>query len=215
MTQKTSKNTIKILKKPILVATDMEGCLIPEIWIGLAQKTGIKELLLTTRDIPDYDELMVRRIQILNENNITMKNLQDVIAAMKPLEGAREYLDWVRSRVALVVLSDTFYEFALPVLGELGNPCLFCHTLKVNSSGRISGYKLRKKDGKRHAVSGFQDNGFSVIAIGDSYNDTTMLGQADMGILFRAPGNVIEEYPQFRVTTKFDQLKNILSACGV
>ncbi len=195
---------------PWIIATDLEGCLIPEIWINLAERTGIEELKLTTRDIPDYDELMQKRLGILDERGVTMKDLEEVISGMDPLPGAREYLNWIRDRVQLIILSDTFYEFARPLMIKLGLPTLFCHTLEIDANHRIVNYKLRTVDGKRGAVRGFQDNGFRVISIGDSYNDTTMLGQADHGILFRAPDNVIKEFPQYPVFTEYADLRGKL-----
>ncbi|MCB1172838.1 MAG: bifunctional phosphoserine phosphatase/homoserine phosphotransferase ThrH [Leptospiraceae bacterium] len=208
-------SALKPLQRPILVATDMEGCLVPEIWIGLAEKTGIAELRLTTRDISDYDELMQGRLKILDEHGISLHDLEAVIAAMGPLPGAREYLDWLRARVPLVILSDTFYEFARPLMKALDEPCLFCHTLTIDENDRIRGYRLRTTDGKRGAVEGFRTNGFSVIAIGDSYNDTSMLRAADQGILFRAPANVRAEFPQFPHCSEYAELISLLVECGI
>ena len=199
-----------MLRKPVLVATDMEGCLVPEIWINFAQKTGIEELQLTTRDIPDYDELMRKRLEILTRHNLKIDDIKAVIATMDPLEGAGEYLSWLRQNGQVIILSDTFYEFAEPLMRKLDYPALFCHTLDINQQGEIVNYHLRTRDGKRGAVRGFQENGFSVISIGDSYNDTTMLTQADRGILFRAPDNVISEFPQFPVVREFSELRKQL-----
>lgn len=196
--------------RPALVATDMEGCLVPEIWIGLAEKTGIDALKLTTRDIPDYDELMQKRLGILHEHGIGMCDLEVVIASMEPLAGAYDYLQWLRDKVPVIILSDTFYEFAKPLMRKLNLPCLFCHTLNIDARGSIKNYQLRTVDGKRGAVAGFQDNGFRVISIGDSYNDTSMLLKADHGILFRAPDNVIKEFPQFPHVGEYKDLKQLL-----
>ncbi len=199
-------------RKPVLVAMDLEGCLVPEIWIGVAEKTGIAELRLTTRDITDYDELMQRRLKIMDAHGLRIQDIQDVIASLGPLPGALDYVDWVRSRFPFVILSDTFYEFAEPLMKQLGRPTLLCHTLHIESGGRISGYRLRTVDGKRGAVRGFQDNGFFVIAAGDSYNDTTMLTQADRGILFRAPANVIAEFPNFPACAEYSALENTIAS---
>ena len=193
--------------KPVILGMDMEGCLTPEIWINLAEKTRIPELRLTTRDISNYDELMRRRLAILAEHGLTIKDIQAVIAEMDPLPGARDYLDRIRARTQIIILSDTFYEFARPLMVKLGYPTLLCHTLEIDADHRIVNYRLRAKDGKRGAIEGLQNNGFFVIAIGDSYNDTTMLKQADRGILFRAPEKVIAEFPQFPVCQAYEQLE--------
>lgn len=200
-----------VSEKPIIVAMDLEGCLVPEIWIGVAEKTGIAELRLTTREISDYDELMQGRLRVLDQHGLVLDDIQKVIASLGPLPGAVEYVNWVRSRFPFIILSDTFYEFAEPLMAQLGHPTLFCHTLDVAENGRIAGYRLRTVDGKRGAVRGFQDNGFFVIAAGDSYNDTTMLSQADRGILFRAPENVRREFPQFAAMTEYGQLQEALA----
>ena len=191
-----------------IACLDLEGVLIPEIWINFAERTGIEELRLTTRDVPDYDALMTRRLSILAENDLGLADIQEVIGGMAPLPGAREFLDWLRERAQVVILSDTFYQFAAPLMRQLGWPTLFCHRLEIGEGGRVTNYHLRQKDGKRQAVKAFHQLNFHVIAAGDSYNDTTMLSEADAGILFRPPDNVIEEFPQFPVTRTYDELRS-------
>mgnify|MGYP003381266124 FL=1 len=186
---------------------DLEGVLVPEIWINVAQKTGIDALLATTRDIPDYDVLMTQRLRILDEHGLKIQDVQEVIDSLGPLEGALEFLEWLKSEFQVVILSDTFYEFARPLMRQLGYPTLFCHRLGIGSDGRIKAYHLRMPDQKREAVMRFHELNFQVIAAGDSYNDTSMLGEADRGILFCPPQNVIDEFPQFPVTTDYGQLK--------
>jgi phosphoserine/homoserine phosphotransferase len=190
-----------------IACLDLEGVLVPEIWISFAERTGIEELRLTTRDVPDYDALMTRRLSILAENDLGLPDIQEVIGGMSPLPGAQEFLDWLRERTQVVVLSDTFYQFAAPLMRQLGWPTLLCHRLEIGEGGRVLGYRLRQKDGKRMAVRAFQQLNFRVIAAGDSYNDTSMLAEADVGILFRPPDNVIEEFPQFPVTRSYDELR--------
>ncbi len=187
---------------------DLEGVLVPEIWINVAERTGIEELRLTTRDIPDYDQLMTRRLSILAEHDLGLPDIQAVIGGMSPLPGAREFLDWLRERSQVVILSDTFYQFAAPLMRQLGWPTLLCNRLEIGEGGRVSDYHLRQKDQKRQAVKAFHQLNFRVIAAGDSYNDTTMLTEADLGILFRPPENVIQEFPQFPVTRTYDELRN-------
>jgi len=191
-----------------LACLDLEGVLIPEIWIAFAEKTGIEELKATTRDIPDYDVLMKQRLRILDENGLKIDDIQAVIAELKPLEGAQEFTDWLRERFQLVILSDTFYEFAAPLMAQLGFPTLLCHKLEVDEEGRITDYTLRQRDPKRQSVRAFQLLNYRVIAAGDSYNDTTMLTQAEEGILFHAPDNVIAEFPQFPAVHTYDELKD-------
>jgi phosphoserine/homoserine phosphotransferase len=191
-----------------ITCLDLEGVLVPEIWINFAERTGIEELRLTTRDVPDYDALMTRRLSILKENNLRLQDIQEVIAGMSPLPGAREFLEWLRERSQVVVLSDTFYQFAAPLMRQLGWPTLFCNRLEIGEDGRVSSYHLRQKDGKRQAVRAFHRLEFRVIAAGDSYNDTSMLSEADVGILFRPPDNVVEEFPQFPVTRTYDELRS-------
>tara|TARA_B100000029_G_scaffold261344_1_gene257654 strand:- start:805 stop:1422 length:618 start_codon:yes stop_codon:yes gene_type:complete len=190
-----------------LACLDLEGVLIPEIWIGFAEKTGIDELRATTRDIPDYDELMRQRLQLLKEHQLGLPDIQEVIATMAPLAGALEFTNWLKERFQLIILSDTFYEFSHPLMRQLNFPTLFCHRLVADDSGAIVDYKLRQKDPKRQCVIAFHGLNFRVIAAGDSYNDTSMLGEADAGLLFRAPDNVIEEFPQFPSVTSYEELK--------
>ncbi len=193
----------------IVACLDLEGVLIPEIWINFADKTGIKELRLTTRDIPDYDVLMKKRLGILKEHKLKLQDIQDVIATLSPLEGAADFLNWLRSEMQVVILSDTFSEFAKPLMKQLGYPTLFCHSLEVSSSGEVTNYKLRMKDQKRAAVEAFRSINLKTIAAGDSYNDTSMLGAADAGILFCPPDNVKKEFPQFPVAEDYSNLRKL------
>lgn len=190
-----------------LACLDLEGVLIPEIWIAFAEKTGIDELKATTRDIPDYDVLMTQRLRILREHKLGIHEIQEVIAGLKPLEGAREFVDWLRERFQVMILSDTFYEFSQPLMRQLGWPTLFCHRLEVDEEGRVVGYTLRQKDPKRQTVLALKTLYYRIIAAGDSYNDTTMLKEADAGILFHAPDNVIREFPQFPAVHSYEDLK--------
>ncbi len=186
---------------------DLEGVLVPEIWINFAERTGIDELRATTRDIPDYDVLMKQRLAILDQNKLGLPDIQAVIDDMGPMEGAREFVDWLRERFQVVILSDTFYEFAQPLMRQLGWPTLFCHRLETNEKGFVTDYKLRQKDPKRQSVKAFHSLNYRVIAAGDSYNDTTMLSEAEAGILFKAPQNVIEEFPQYPAVHTYEELK--------
>ncbi|KAB7627527.1 bifunctional phosphoserine phosphatase/homoserine phosphotransferase ThrH [Alkalilimnicola sp. S0819] len=190
-----------------IVCLDLEGVLIPEIWINFAELTGIEELRATTRDVPDYDELMRYRLDILDRHKLGLPDIEQVIDKLTPLEGARQFLDGVRERYQLVILSDTFVEFARPLMRQLGWPTLFCHQLEVAAGGRIADYRLRLKDHKRRAVEAFRELNFRTVAAGDSYNDTTMLGAADKGVLFCPPQNVIDEFPQYPVTRTYDELR--------
>jgi len=189
-----------------IACLDLEGVLVPEIWINVAERTGIEALRRTTRDEPDYDRLMKGRLAILAQNGLGLRDIQQVIAGMSPLEGASEFLNWLRERFQVVVLSDTFYDFAAPLMAQLGHPTLFCHTLETDDAGRIVDYQIRLADHKRRAVQALHELNFRVIAAGDSYNDTAMLREAEAGILFRPPDNVIEEFPQFPVTRTYDEL---------
>jgi phosphoserine/homoserine phosphotransferase len=193
-----------------IVCSDLEGVFVPEIWINVAEKTGIKELRLTTRDISDYDVLMKRRLAILEENRLKIDDITEVIATMDPLEGAVEFLNWVRSRTQIIVVSDTFDQFAGPLMKKLGWPTLFCHTLSIEPDGFISGYVLRQKDSKREAVISLKNLNYNTMAVGDSYNDITMLKEADNGILFNPPDNVKREYPEFPVSFSYESLKDII-----
>lgn len=190
-----------------IACLDLEGVLIPEIWIAFAEVTGIPELRATTRDIPDYDQLMRQRIELLERHQLGLREIQEVIATLAPLPGAAEFLDWLRERFQVVILSDTFYEFAQPLMRQLGYPTLLCHRLVVDAAGRVTGYRLRQPNPKRQAVLALQTLYYRTIAAGDSYNDTTMLAQADAGILFSAPANVVAEFPQFPAVTTYDELK--------
>ncbi|UST91950.1 bifunctional phosphoserine phosphatase/homoserine phosphotransferase ThrH [Pseudomonas siliginis] len=190
-----------------IACLDLEGVLVPEIWIAFAEKTGIDALKATTRDIPDYDVLMKQRLRILDEHGLKLSDIQEVIATLKPLDGAVEFVNWLRERFQVVILSDTFYEFSQPLMRQLGFPTLFCHRLITDESGRVTSYQLRQKDPKRQSVLAFKSLYYRVIAAGDSYNDTTMLGEADAGILFHAPDNVIREFPQFPAVHTFEELK--------
>jgi phosphoserine/homoserine phosphotransferase len=190
-----------------IACLDLEGVLIPEIWIAFAEKTGIDALKRTTRDEPDYDVLMRYRLDILNRHGLGLKEIQEVIATLSPLEGAREFVDWLRERFQVVILSDTFYEFAQPLMRQLGFPALLCHKLETDQDGRVVNYHLRQANPKRQAIVGFKSMYYRTIAAGDSYNDTTMLAEADVGILFHAPQNVIEQFPQFPAVHTFEALK--------
>jgi phosphoserine/homoserine phosphotransferase len=190
-----------------IACLDLEGVLVPEIWIEFAKVTGIEELKATTRDIPDYDVLMKQRLRILEQHNLGLKEIQDVIATLKPLEGAVEFVDWLRERFQVIILSDTFYEFSQPLMRQLGFPTLLCHRLNVDERGMVVGYTLRQRDPKRQSVLALKTLYYRIIAAGDSYNDTTMLGEADQGILFHAPQNVIEQFPQFPAVHTYEDLK--------
>lgn len=190
-----------------IACLDLEGVLVPEIWIEFAKKTGIEELKATTRDIPDYDVLMKQRLRILDQHGLKLKDIQDVIATLKPLEGAVEFVNWLRERFQVVILSDTFYEFSQPLMRQLGFPTLLCHRLITDDEGRVVDYKLRQADPKRQSIRAFQTIYYRTIAAGDSYNDTTMLAEADAGILFHAPQNVIDEFPQFPAVHSYEDLK--------
>jgi phosphoserine / homoserine phosphotransferase len=190
----------------IVACLDLEGVLVPEIWINVAERTGIAELRRTTRDEPDYDALMRGRLRILAERGLALSDIQRVIESMGPLPGAVEMLAWLRERFQVVILSDTFYQFARPLMRQLGEPTLFCNDLEIEGD-RVVGYRLRQPDGKRCAVRALHGLNFATIATGDSYNDTAMLAEADAGILFRPPDNVIAEFPQFPVTRSYEELR--------
>lgn len=190
-----------------MACLDLEGVLVPEIWINVAERTGIDALRRTTRDEPDYDALMRYRLRILAEKDLGIADLQAVIGGMAPLDGARAFLDELRALHPVIILSDTFYEFAEPLMAQLGRPTLFCNRLEVAPDGRVTGYQLRQPDQKRKAVQALRGLNFRVAAAGDSYNDTTMLAAADAGILFRPPDNVIAEFPQFPVTRSYPELR--------
>lgn len=190
-----------------IACLDLEGVLIPEVWIAFAEKTGIKELRRTTRDEPDYDVLMNYRLDLLRKHGLGLYEIQEVIATLEPLEGAIEFIEWLRERFQVVILSDTFYEFAAPFMKQLGYPMLLCHRLEANKQGAVIDYHLRQTNPKRQAIVGFKSMYYRTIAAGDSYNDITMLTEADAGILFHAPQNVIGEFPQFPAVQTFADLK--------
>jgi len=193
-----------------VVCSDLEGVFVPEVWINVAEKTGFDILRRTTRDEPDYDKLMQWRIGILEEKGLKLKDIQDVIAQIKPLEGANDCISWIKERSQLIVVSDTFSQFAEPLMVQLNRPTLFCHQLVIDERGMIVDYNLRQKDPKKKVVEALQGLEYKVIAFGDSYNDTTMLLQADVGILFRPPQNVINDFPQLPVVYNYEELKKIL-----
>ena len=194
-----------------IICSDLEGVFVPEVWINVADKTGITELRRTTRDEPDYNLLMRSRMKILDQHGLKLHNIQHVIAKIRPLPGANEFIDWVKERTQLIVVSDTFIQFADPLMKQLGRPTLFCHTLVMDETNRIIDYRLRQPDPKRKTVEALQELKYRVIAMGDSYNDISMLKQADVGILFRPPQNVISDYPEFPVVMDYEDLKLILA----
>jgi phosphoserine / homoserine phosphotransferase len=194
----------------LVVCLDLEGVLVPEIWIAFAERTGIAAFRRTTRDEPDYDKLMRQRIALLHEHGLKLPDIQRVIGGMQPLPGAREFLDDLRARHQVVILSDTFYEFADPLMRQLGRPTLFCHRLIADAEGRVIDYALRQSDQKRRAVQALKGLNFKVIAAGDSYNDTGMLGAADAGFFIHPPESIVAQFPQFPVTRSYDELKAAL-----
>lgn len=197
--------------RPTLIAMDMEGVFTPEIWIAVAEKTGIEKLRLTTRDIPDYDRLMRGRLQLLREHHLKLCDIQAVIAALDPLPGAVEFTCWLRSQAPLIILTDSFAQFVAPLQIKLGHPTIFCNTLVVDAEDNVIDYRLRQPDGKKHAVAAFKSLGYRVIAAGDSYNDTNMLRQADHGILFRPSANVAAEFPQFPALREYVDVQEKIS----
>ncbi|NQX89289.1 MAG: bifunctional phosphoserine phosphatase/homoserine phosphotransferase ThrH [Halioglobus sp.] len=190
-----------------LACLDLEGVLVPEVWIAFAERTGIEELAATTRDIPDYDVLMRQRLALLKAHGLTIDDIQAVISTLEPLPGAIDFIDWLRERFQVIILSDTFYEFSEPLMRQLHWPTLFCHRLVIGNDGRVEDYRLRQVDPKRMSVRALHSLNFRVLAAGDSYNDTTMLAEADVGFLIHAPQNVIEEFPQFRSVDTLEELK--------
>ena len=193
-----------------IVCLDLEGVLVPEIWISFAERTGIPEFRRTTRDEPNYDTLMKFRLGLLAEHGLGLPDIQKVICAMGPLPGAREFLDKLREDCEVIILSDTFYEFAHPLMRQLAWPTLFCHSLETDAAGRVVDYHLRMPEQKREAVKRFREMNFTVVAAGDSYNDTAMLGEANAGILFHPPENVIREFPQYPVTRSYAELRSAI-----
>jgi phosphoserine/homoserine phosphotransferase len=202
------------MDKPVMACLDLEGVLVPEIWIGVAERTGIPELRRTTRDEPDYDVLMRGRLKILDQHGLGLKEIQDVIASLSPLEGALPFLDWLRSRCQVIILSDTFAQFAAPLMEQLRRPTLFCNTLEITPEGRIADYRLRLPDQKRASVKALQSLNYRVVAAGDSYNDTSMLKAAEAGIFFRPPATITSEFPQFPVTQTHAELQSAFTQAG-
>lgn len=193
-----------------VVCADLEGVFVPEIWVNVAKKTGIEKLKLTTRDIKDYDELMRYRLQILDEYNLKLSDIQQVIATLKPLDGALDFVRWLRRRTRFVIVSDTFIEFAQPLMDQLENPLLLCHSLEVDETGRITRYNLRQPDAKRKTIEAFRNLNYRTLAFGDSYNDIAMLQTADVGVLFCPPDNVVIDYPEFPVTRTIPELEDFM-----
>jgi len=191
----------------VVVCLDLEGVLVPEIWINVAERQGIDALRLTTRDVPDYNKLMRHRLDVLDQHGLTIKDIQTVIGSLVPLDGAGEFLTRLRESCQVIILSDTFYQFATPLMRQLGWPTLFCNELVVDESDRIIDYRLRQPDQKRQSVKALHALNFKVIAAGDSYNDTSMLQEADRGIFFRPPENITREFPQFPVTREYGELR--------
>ena len=194
-----------------IICSDLEGVFVPEIWVNVSKHTGIEELKLTTRDISDYDVLMRRRLEILKLNGLTLKDVRKVISQLKPLPGAVEFIEWARSLTQMIIVSDTFIEFADPLLEQLGRPTLMCHHLTTDSAGNITDYNLRQKDAKRKVAEALQSLNYKVIGIGDSYNDISMLRKADVGILYNPPQNVIDEHSDLMIVTSYTELKAVIS----
>lgn len=202
------------MQKPVIACLDLEGVLVPEIWINVALKTGIEELKITTREMPDYDALMKRRLAILDQHKLTIADIQSVIDKMGPLEGAPDFIRWLRERCQVIILSDTFYQFALPLMRQLGFPTLFCNQLEIDGQGRIANYHMRMQNQKKHSVAAFKSLNFFTMAAGDAYNDTAMLGEADAGFFFRPPDHLPKEFPQFPVTQTYRELEAKFARAG-
>nr|VFJ88061.1 MAG: phosphoserine phosphatase [Candidatus Kentron sp. H]VFJ90034.1 MAG: phosphoserine phosphatase [Candidatus Kentron sp. H]VFJ96409.1 MAG: phosphoserine phosphatase [Candidatus Kentron sp. H] len=198
-----------------IACLDLEGVLVPEVWIGVADKTGITALRATTRDIPDYDELMRQRLSLLEQHGLKLADLQAVIGTLKPLKGALAFLDWLRPRFQVIILSDTFYQFATPLMHRLGWPTLFCNHLEIDGEDRIIGYRLRQPDQKRQAIKALHALDFRTIAAGDSYNDTGMLAEADAGIFFRPPRDIARQFPQYPVTEDYEALRAAFTRASI
>ncbi len=198
--------------KQSIVTLDLEGVLVPEVWIAVAEKTGIEQLRLTTRDIPDYDVLMKGRLKLLEEHRLTLHDIQDVIGTLRPLDGAQAFLDRLRTITQVLILSDTFEEFAKPLMRQLGWPTLLCHRLQVDEAGRIVDYTLRTPEQKKKAVAALALLNYNVIAVGDSFNDTAMLAEAHVGILFHAPENIRQQFPQFPAIERYEELMERITA---
>jgi phosphoserine / homoserine phosphotransferase len=202
------------MHKPVIVCLDLEGVLVPEIWINVALKTGIEELKITTREMPDYDALMTRRLAILDQHKLTIHDIQKVIDTMGPLEGAVDFIAWLRERCQTIILSDTFYQFAHPLMRQLGFPTLLCNQLELDGNGCIVDYHMRMLNPKKHAVASFKALNFFTMAAGDSYNDTTMLSEADAGFFFRPPEHLPKEFPMFPVTQTYGELQERFAKAG-
>lgn len=202
------------MQKPVIACLDLEGVLVPEIWINVAIKTGIEELKITTREMPDYDKLMKRRLAILDEHKLTIADIQSEINKMGPLEGAPAFVTWLRERCQVIILSDTFYQFALPLMRQLGYPTLFCNQLEIDGGGRIAAHHMRMPNQKKHSVAAFKSLNFFTMAAGDAYNDTAMLGEADAGFFFRPPDHLPKEFPQFPVTQTYQELQERFAKAG-
>ncbi len=203
------------MRKPVIACLDLEGVLVPEIWINVALKTGIEELKITTREMPDYDQLMKQRLAILDRNAVKIDDIQDVIGKMGLLDGAADFIAWLRERCQVIILSDTFYQFALPLMRQLGFPTLFCNQLEIDGSGRIVNYHMRMQNQKKHSVAAFKTLNFFTLAAGDAYNDTAMLGEADAGFFFRPPEHLPREFPQFPVTRTYGELQERFGEAAV
>ena len=197
-----------------MICLDLEGVLIPEIWIAFAERTGIKEFALTTRDEPDYDKLMRFRMGLLRERGLKLADIQAVVKTMAPMEGAKDFLDDLRARYQVIILSDTFYEFADPLMHQLGRPALMCHKLVIDADGFVADYRLRQKDPKTHAVNAFKSLNYQVIAAGDSFNDTGMLGAADAGFFIHPPPSIVGQFPQFPVNHSYPELRASIDAAA-
>lgn len=202
------------MQPPVIICLDLEGVLVPEIWINVAIKTGIEALKVTTREMPDYDKLMQQRLAILDQHKLTIADIQQVIDTMGPMDGAVEFVAWLRERCQVVILSDTFYQFAQPLMRQLGFPTIFCHQLDIEPSGKIIHYRLRMPNQKKHAVAAFKALNFFTMAAGDAYNDTAMLGEADAGFFFRPPDHLPKEFPQFPVTRTYAELQDRFRSAG-
>lgn len=202
------------MAQPVITCLDMEGVLFPEIWLTLAEKVGVQELRLTTRDIADYDALMKKRLEVLKAHNITLQDIREVVNTISPLTGVPEFLGWLREHCQIIVLSDTYYEFVGSLMKQLQFPTIFCHTLEVDSNGFITDYYLRQQDQKRQSVSALKSLGFRVLAGGDSYNDVSMLKAADAGFFFCPPDSIVQEFPQFPVARSYVEFKEHLSWAG-
>ena len=202
------------MQQPVIACLDLEGVLVPEIWINVALKTGIEGLKITTREMPDYDKLMTQRLAILDRHRLTIGDIQDVIDKMGPLEGATDFIAWLRERCQVIILSDTFYQFAQPLMRQLGFPTLFCNQLELDGTGRITRYHMRMPNQKKHSVAAFKSLNFFTMAAGDAYNDTAMLGEAHAGFFFRPPEHLPKEFPQYPVTQTYQELQGRFAEAG-